>query len=371
MNRLARKPEECSDFLKKEAQTPLHAYFLVCRLLWKISTNRESILEAARETFLPIDKPQTSVDFGLRLWVDSEENAEQPWPKPFVRGLDQLVFAGFDSGSSALIDLRTHRIVGRFSPEMGADCDYWKTVIFPIFLSIAGGSVGLTEIHSACVASGGDGLLLSGPSGSGKSTLSVALALAGFGFVSDDRTICATHDDELYAWGMPTLVKLRHDAKEWLTVLQEHHADGSRNEEPLFRLAPEWLGFQRPRQCEPRVIIFLEKQGCSTFSMHPVSADEAAYRIERELMAESREAVEKQAGTINRLSQLACYRLAYGGQPPVIAERLARHFEQFKSRVNTRNGESRWATVPEDSTGSSTTKREMRCHILPDLSTQR
>src|ERR1700687_276300 len=329
MNRSARKAAECSDFLRIEAQTPLHEYFLVCGVPWEIWTNGESILEAARETFILIDKPQGSVEFGIRLGVDSQDAAVRPCPKPFVRGLDHLVFAGFDSGSSALLDLRTHRIAGRFSPQMGADCDYWKTVIFPIFLSIAGGSVGLAEIHSACVASGGDGLLLAGPSGSGKSTLSVVLAQTGFGFLSDDRAVCALQGGKLFAWGMPTLLKLRPEAEAWLNGLRERQTLELQNEEPVFRLAPERLGLQRIRQCEPRLIVFLERQQDSSFCMKPISTDEAAHRMESELMAESPEALEKQAQTINRLSQLACYRLAYGGRPPVIAAQLARHFEQF------------------------------------------
>ncbi|MBZ5612883.1 MAG: hypothetical protein LAO23_02655 [Acidobacteriia bacterium] len=331
MNSSARTAAECSDFLRKEAQTPLHEYFLVCGSPWEIWTNSESILEAARETFIPIDKPRASVEFAVRLWVDSEHAAGPPWPKPYVRGLDHLVFAGFDSGSSALLDLRTHRIAGRFSPQMGADCDYWKTVIFPIFLSIAGGSIGLAEIHSACVASGGDGLLLAGPSGSGKSTLSVALAQTGFGFLSDDRAVCALQNSKLFAWGMPTLVKLRRDAEEWLKGLREQQAAELQNEELVFRFRPERLGLPSVRQCEPRLIVFLERQQDSIFCMKPISADEAAHRIENELMAESPEALERQAQTINRLSQLACYRLAYGGRPPVVAERLARHFEQLTS----------------------------------------
>jgi hypothetical protein len=330
MNRSARKAVDCSDFLRKEAQTPLHEYFLVCGAPWAICTNSESILEAARETFLPIGKSQRSVEFGIRLWVDSQDAAGRPWPKPFVRGLDHLVFAGFDSGSSALIDLRTHRIAGRFSRQMGTDCDHWKTVIFPILLSIAGGSVGLAEIHSACVASGGHGLLLAGPSGSGKSTLSVALAQAGFGFLSDDRAVCSLQDGKLFAWGMPTLLKLRPEAKAWLHGLRERTVE-LQNEELVLRFAPERLGLHRIRQCEPRLIVFLERRQASSFCMNSISADEAAFRIENELMAESPEGLEKQAQTINRLSQLACYRLAYGGYPALIAEQLADHFRQVTS----------------------------------------
>ncbi len=40
-----------SDFLKKEAPTPFHQFFLACGLPWEIWTNSRSILKAAREAF--------------------------------------------------------------------------------------------------------------------------------------------------------------------------------------------------------------------------------------------------------------------------------------------------------------------------------
>ena len=43
-------------------------------------------------------------------------------------------------------------------------------------------------IHAGLVAQNGSGVLLGGPSGSGKSTSALACLLAGYGFVSDDKT---------------------------------------------------------------------------------------------------------------------------------------------------------------------------------------
>jgi serine kinase of HPr protein (carbohydrate metabolism regulator) len=56
------------------------------------------------------------------------------------------------------------------------------------------------------------GLLLVGPGRSGKSTLAVALARAGFAFLSDHRTFCSWRNGKLSAWGLATTLKLRDDA---------------------------------------------------------------------------------------------------------------------------------------------------------------
>jgi len=78
------------------------------------------------------------------------------------------------------------------SPATAADASYWETVIFPMLLTITGGTIGSAELHCACLARGDDGLLVAGPSGSGKSTLALSLAQIGFSFLSDAETFrCA------------------------------------------------------------------------------------------------------------------------------------------------------------------------------------
>jgi hypothetical protein len=96
---------------------------------------------------------------------------------------------------------RTRRVIGRFSASMAADHSYWKTVIFPILLTTIGASVGIAELHCSGVAKKQGGLLLVVPGRSGKSTLAVALAQAGFAFLSDDRTFCSWRNGQLLGVG--------------------------------------------------------------------------------------------------------------------------------------------------------------------------
>jgi hypothetical protein len=163
------------DFLRKDAETHLCERYMAAGAVCSLSTNCEQLLEAARDTFLPVEVSPDSVDFTLRLWVDNADGAQPPLPQPYVRGLGHIVFAGFDAGSSTLADLRTRRVIGRFSVGMAADATYWRTVIFPMLLSIVAGSVGLVELHASSVARDQRGLILIGPSRSGKSTLAMAL----------------------------------------------------------------------------------------------------------------------------------------------------------------------------------------------------
>lgn len=321
------------DFLRKDAETPLREDYIAGGAVCSLSTNCRALLDAANESFLPVEVPPAGVDFSIRFWIDNNNSAQPPWPKPYVRGLDHLVFAGFDSGSSMIADLRTRRVIGRFTLGMASDRSYWRTTVFPIMLTIVAPCVGIAELHCACVAQGENGVLLAGPSGCGKSTLATALAQAGFGFLSDDRTFCSHRGNNLYAWGLPTQLKLRGEARDWFRQIHDRQPTESQKGEPVFVLEPERdLTLRRVRRCQLRAVLFLEQQPDSGFEMSQVSPLDAMRRLDKDLMAASPDEVAKQSETLARLVGLPCWLLRYDGRPQVIArmiaERLERAFHQ-------------------------------------------
>jgi gluconate kinase len=312
------------DFLHKDAETPLCERYTVAGAVCNFSTNCAELLQAARETFLPVGLPDVSSDFSIRLWVDDSESAGPPWPQPYVRGLDHLVFAGFDAGSSMLADLSKRRVIGRFSAGIAADRVYWRTIIFPMLLSVLAGSIGLVELHAACVAQDQRGLVLIGPSRSGKSTLAMALAEEGFGLLSDDRTFCSIKQGKLLAWGMPRPIKLRREAAVWFDELRDREPSDVQNGERVFHCQPNKDSRQSVSAgCEPRLLVFLDRQESTGFRMTRMKRSEARSRMEMDLLAEGPEDMKRQTVTIDSLLELPCWRLRYGGRPQEIAERIS------------------------------------------------
>ena len=317
-----------SDFLHRDAETALCEHFVAAGALCSLSTNSEQILDAARSAFLAASSESVPVDFRLRFWVDSTDASRPPWPKPYVRGLDNLVFIGLDARSSMLADLRTRRVIGRISPGLAADSQYWRTIIFPILLSVVAGSIGLVELHASCVASGQEGLVLVGPSRSGKSTLAMALMESGFRLLSDDRTFLSIKDGQLRAFGLSRPLKLREDAASWFEELCDREPTDLQGGENVFYCEPK----HRSRSeallpCEPRGVVFLEREERSVVRLTPMDPGEAQRRMEADVMAETSDVMAAQQRALDALLALPCWRLQYaGGRPQEIAERILNSF---------------------------------------------
>jgi len=318
------------DFLHRHAETPLCEQYIAAGALCRLETNSERVLEAANATFLRSEDHSVEAPdcFSIRVWVDEADRAQGPWPKPYVRGLDYLVFAGFDSKSSFLVDLSSRRIFGRVSPAMAQDGRYWRMTIFPMLMTIVSGALGLLELHASCVATGDVGVLLLGAGRSGKSTLAMAMSRVGYRVLSDDRAFCSIQDGRLLAHGLPRPLKLRCDAGLWFDEFRGREPRDRQNDEDVFYCD---LNACSPEPCRPKAIVCLDRsgEGCRISRMR---RSEVRSRIEADLLAENPEVLERQAQVIDRLTQLPCWVVQYGARPEVIAEQVARLFPETNDR---------------------------------------
>jgi hypothetical protein len=305
------------DFLRSDARTPLREEFQAAGIRYEISTNYKPVLQIARECLeLPRDSEIESDRVHLRFWIDTAGHSSSPWPKPYFRGLDHLIFMGLDLRSSLLLDLRTCQGLGRLTPDFASDSWFWKTVIFPVVLTSFSGAKGMPVVHCACVAWKGKGALLAGNSGSGKSTLSLALAQAGFGFVSDDRTILSLEGGRLWASGLGPCLKLRPEALVHFPILAQCIPVDRRNMEGAVHLDPAAeFRMERIYNCQPETIIWLEQEQGSKFSIEEVPTDEILCRLEAELPQETNEATSAQGQVIDSLAGRKCFILQHGGNP--------------------------------------------------------
>ncbi len=271
--------------------------------------------------------PECASDFTIRLWVDAPDSCAPPWPKPFVRGVEHLVFAGFDAKSSLLADVEKRQVIGRFSDGMARDTKYWQSIIFPMLLSIMAGSVGLVELHASSVAKGRQGLAMVGATRSGKSTLAMALTHMGYRLLSDDRTFCSLGQGKLLAYGLPRPLKLRSDAGSFFEEFRDRHPVDVQNGENVFLCdTSDRSGDRKHESCELRALLVLERSDTCTFTLSEMDAGEFQALVEHEMLAESPSAVSKQRLVLDGLAQIPCWRLRYSGPPQSVAAQLDAFF---------------------------------------------
>ena len=308
------------DFLKKCALTSLCECIDVTGVACEIQTNGESILQAARACFSPWEGSFGAPELSIRFWVDPDGKTQAPWPKPYFRGSGHLIFGGFDSENSLLIDLLRRRVLGRFSAAFAADIPYWKSVVFPRILTAVGSSIGLTELHCGCVSRDGFGLVLAGEAGAGKSTTTLALVQAGFSFVSEDWTYFSLRHGRLFAWGLPTGVKLLPDAIAHFDQLKKFETVVTLNGELAYRVDPVGdFGLRREHSCKPASLIFLERQRTDGCEISEMGFAEAEARLQSNLMAASPQARSLQLETIRKVVEQGCWRLRFGESPAKVA----------------------------------------------------
>jgi hypothetical protein len=310
-----------------ELPSLLRRYYLACGCICAVTTNSGEILEAMEQSFTPVAASSSAVDVELRVWVDDLVHDLPPWPPPYFRGLQHLVFAAFGAEGAVLVDLRRRHVVGRVSRALAADHGYWRRVITPALFGIISPTIGLAGLHCACVERGGRGLLLAGESGSGKSTLSLALAQSGFSYLTDDWTYLSRQGARLRVWALPAPLKLLADARDRFPELAPERAAPSLNGEMAYEVEPDRVfGVRRAVCAEPQWLMFLQRREAPGVALDPMSAVDAAARFEADLermptpVSGNRDFLVR---TIRILSQRPCWQLRYGGNAHAVAQALA------------------------------------------------
>lgn len=303
---------------------PLHGHFSAAGSRWSVRSNSLDVLQAVAETF-PRLNHRGRVVLTVDIYVDQNPSPQPLWSVPQFRGRDHLFFADYGPNDCMLADLQARHVIGRFAPATAQHTSYWKRVVLPILLGVAGAVAGVTPLHCACLQYKGEGLLITGESGAGKSTLSFELARRGLDFVSDDWTYFSRAGTEVLAWGLPTNIKLLPDSVTHFPELHNHVPGIHLNGELALEVEPEAAGARRPLCSRPGRIFVLDRQPGLGFEAARLAPNEIAAYFQQSLerlpacLSKSREA---QLATIRTLSQVEAWHLRCGGSPQEIATQI-------------------------------------------------
>lgn len=185
------RPEEVAksgrpqDALLCDMKLPLRRKFYPLGFTVEIITNDATVLEAAAESFGHRSGDRGEVALQVRIGISESVDQQCP-PEPTRREYNHLYSLVADSDNQALLDLKTcANFTWLTRPALQNRLYFRYNFLEKVVYLLLGASV-VTDVHAACVARNGKGILLCGDSGAGKSTLAYACARAGWTYTSDD-----------------------------------------------------------------------------------------------------------------------------------------------------------------------------------------
>jgi hypothetical protein len=184
---------------------------------------------------------------------------------------------------------------------------------------------GRYNLHAACAATTDGGVVVAGPSGAGKSTLAIALARAGWRFLSDDMVFLVTGARGGEVLGFPDEV----DVTDQTLAMFPELAAAARSPEVAGRdksslRLEDALGLTPLLRCRPSVVVLPAVAHRSRTTLSAVGAAEALVELAPNvLLTEASSARAHLAALADLVEHTPCYRLETGRDLGEVVQVLA------------------------------------------------
>ena len=315
----------------REETLPLREEFGVAGARCVVRTDSRAIAERARA--LKQMRGYAS-DGGREFRLDLREGdkrgeREGACGQMYFRGLKHLAFATLASGDRFVFDLSRRHAAGEISPESAGSAEFWERMLVPIAVGLFATSLGMAPLHCACLEMDGKGILIAAEQGAGKSTLAAALAQAGFAFLADEHTYATLREGKLVVHGLSQPLKLLPEAARFFPQLAMLETRRTMNGEMALEVnTREAFGVATKMECEPRLLLFLERRegaGCEFVRCSEARALEFFAKSSELLPEQLREARESRDRVLREASRMNRWTLRTGETPQATA-RAVREF---------------------------------------------
>jgi len=269
------RPDWPRDPLRYFDEFPLRAIFYPSGVPMEISTNSQSVIDAARHSWGPFPKILDIEPIHVRIGVSDSKRADLP-PAPAILGQRGLISIVGDAENFATCDVTSGFSFGWVTPATVADRAFFRYHFLELMAGLLFSPPNFGVVHSACVSMNGRGVLLCGHSRAGKSTLSFACAQRGWTFIADDAVLTVRRNPGRRVIGAPLLVRLRPDAPTHFPQLENRAVILRQNGEFGFEIpTAELPGITTAFTCEIDHVVFLNRDRDSSATISPLSKDSA------------------------------------------------------------------------------------------------
>jgi hypothetical protein len=278
--RSAARPQ---DALLCDLELPYRRSFLPLGYCVEILTNEPAVLIAGEESFGHISCLRRQTRLQIRVAVVHREHAQCP-PEPARRAFGHLFSLVADSENQAHLDLKTGANFtwitrAALENQLYFRCNFLEKVVYLLL----GASV-VTDLHAACVARAGKGLLLCGQSGAGKSTLAYACARAGWTYTSDDTSYLINDAVSPRVIGHCHRARFRPESRALFPELAGRAVTPRMEGKPSIEVAIVELPVaSAAAEADVHAVVFLNRGKAAACSLKLLPRGAATERLRREL----------------------------------------------------------------------------------------
>jgi len=309
------------DELLYDMDLPLRGAFYPLGFPVEIITNDPNVLQAARESFGHRRLCRGNTPLQIRIGVSEGGSSSVP-PEPTRREFNHLYSLLADKDNHAVLDLRTCESFVWLSKAAVNNKLYFRYNFLEKVVYLLLGASAVTDIHAACVAKNGKGILLCGESGAGKSTLAYACARDGWTYTSDDTSYLINDHAIPRVIGHSHRVRFRPEAKALFSELARLKVTPRMEGKPSIEATVSQLP-NLDAACEANVhaILYLNRHPDAKARIVPLPEGTATKRMQEELFSAG-EIRKKHKKILEKLSSVPTYELEYCGLDDAI-EQLA------------------------------------------------
>lgn len=247
----------------------------------EIATNSRRIEEAARSLWARSSRIFDGPAIDLRIAV-SEKDADEPCIRVVTRGQQHLVTLVGGSDNFGVADLARGFGFAWLTRDLAAHLPAVISGFLEPLVYLMVSARHYAQVHGACVALKGRGVILCGDSGAGKTCLAYACARAAWGLVSGDAIQIVRSSSGQHIVGRPWSMRFRESARSIFPELRNFPASRSWSGKIDIEVEPSELGLDPQFEARASHVVFLNRQpGVREPSFSAVSFDEAfAYLLQ-------------------------------------------------------------------------------------------